>query len=456
MSKIVVALACALPFVLVGCGTGSTSSTTPAAASTGSSSAGSTKPTSQTITFNLASLALGSTVILQGSASSGLPVIYASQTPNTCSVSKNSVTALSLGSCTLTVNQAGNTNYSAAPQVQTIIAVLKAQSITEFYAPTLAVRGLAVVSPVTTSSLPVQLISLTPAVCAVVQNIAVAGVTEGKCTLFAFQVGDDQFAAAPPLTLSTTVTPSNTTLAPNARLAPWMTTAQTGSITADPTTTLEGIYTNKNGDFAFIDGANNFSYYFYYGLLFSSLTQNTDKWTLNSAPAISYPASSTAITANGTFVAKQTFTATAQSFKTITPLVDLTYSKDNGLAATLADVMGNWLFNNGSEQFNLNINSSGVISGTEFDNVGGKCSLTGKIAQTESASQHNMYQLTLNASKVSGSFCNLDVTGPYTGLTALSFAPAGAVDSNGYLPTLGILAQDSATKSPLKLTLLHP
>ena len=461
MSKIIVALACSLPFVLVGCGGESasapllTSPTNPSTAPTGSPSSGPTTPTSQTITFSSAPLALGSTVTLQGSASSGLPVIYASQTPSTCSVSESTVTALALGSCTLTVNQAGNTSFTAAPQVQTIISVLSAQSITGFNAPTLSVRGLAVVNPITTSRLPILLISLTPAVCSVIQNIAVAAVMEGTCTLYAAQAGNDQFAAAPPLTVSTTVTASNTTLAANAKLAPWMTTPQTGSTTTDSTTSLEGIYTNKDGDFAFIDGANHFNYYFYFGLLFGSLTQDTNNWTLNTS-AIIYPKSSTATTAKGTFITKQTFKATAQSFKTISPLVDLTYSKANGFAASQADVMGSWLYNDGLEQFNLTIDSTGAITGTEFDNVGGKCSLMGKIAQTESASQHNMYKITLSASNVSGSFCNLDITGPYTGLAALSFAPAGANESNGYLPTLGILAQDAATNSPLKLTLLQP
>lgn len=469
MSKIVVVLACTLPLILVGCGGGSanapllTSPTNPETPT--STNTSSTTPTSQTVTFSAAALALGSTVVLQGTASSGLPVIYASQTPNTCSVSGSTVTGLSLGSCTLTANQAGNASYTAAPQVLTIIPVLAAQSISGFSAPALTMGGIAVLNPTATSGLPVQITSLTPATCSVQNVVVTASATGGTCTLYASQAGSGQYAAAPYLLVSTTIAPSNTSLNPQAELAPWMATPPTpqqGSTTDDLTSSSEGIYNSTVGDVGFIDGANNFAFYDNYGMLFGAITANAANWTLNSG-ANYYPVPTTAVTANGTFVAKQTFSATAQSFTTLTtqidantstPLLYLNYSKDNGFAASQASVMGKWLYNDGTDQLNLNISATGTITGTVVDNVGGICNLSGAILQTEPTSQHNMYSISFTASDGAGAFCNIS-TKPYNGLAALRFSAAGLNDSNGYIPVLQILIQNTGNGIPLKLAFFN-
>ncbi|WP_312916536.1 Calx-beta domain-containing protein, partial [Stenotrophomonas sp.] len=47
---------------------------------------------------------------------SGEPVVFASTTPSVCTVSGSTVTMVNAGSCALTADQAGNANYSAAPQ----------------------------------------------------------------------------------------------------------------------------------------------------------------------------------------------------------------------------------------------------------------------------------------------------------------------------------------------------
>jgi fibronectin-binding autotransporter adhesin len=75
---------------------------------------------SQTITFApLGNRILGSgtfSVSATGGAS-GNPVTFQSQTLGVCSVSANTVTLLALGTCTIAADQAGNENYSPAPQV---------------------------------------------------------------------------------------------------------------------------------------------------------------------------------------------------------------------------------------------------------------------------------------------------------------------------------------------------
>jgi len=68
-------------------------------------------------------------------ASSGLPVSYSSQTSAVCSVSGSTVTMLSAGNCVIAADQAGDGNWTAAPQVTQAISITPAtQVITGFAA----------------------------------------------------------------------------------------------------------------------------------------------------------------------------------------------------------------------------------------------------------------------------------------------------------------------------------
>ena len=81
-------------------------------------------PVAQTITFALPSSTLvGSSLVLGGTADSGLPVGYASTTPLVCSVSDITLTALAVGTCTVTASQPGDEAYLPAPAVQASMAV---------------------------------------------------------------------------------------------------------------------------------------------------------------------------------------------------------------------------------------------------------------------------------------------------------------------------------------------
>jgi len=93
--------------------TTATSDSSPATAST-------TVPTAtQTITFAQPSdtRADQGPVSLNASASSGLAVSFASSTTGVCTVSGSSVTLVSVGTCTVTASQAGNSSYAAAAPV---------------------------------------------------------------------------------------------------------------------------------------------------------------------------------------------------------------------------------------------------------------------------------------------------------------------------------------------------
>src|SRR5207244_4935124 len=92
---------------------------------------------SQTITFNSTAPSnavyngLTYTVTATGGAS-GNPVTFGSSTPAVCSVSGSTVSFVGPGTCTLTANQTGSTNYAAAPQATQSFTVAKADQTISF------------------------------------------------------------------------------------------------------------------------------------------------------------------------------------------------------------------------------------------------------------------------------------------------------------------------------------
>ena len=89
-------------------------------------------PGSQTISFgSLSNLVVNSgSVALSATASSGLPVSFASTTAGVCTVSGNTVTLLAVGPCSITATQAGNANYLAATAVSQSFTVAPFNGVT--------------------------------------------------------------------------------------------------------------------------------------------------------------------------------------------------------------------------------------------------------------------------------------------------------------------------------------
>ena len=131
---------------------------------------------------------------------SGNPVTF-STSSTACSVSGTTVTLLSAGSCAIDADQAGSTNYEAAPRVTRTFTVSAAgQTIT--FAPipphTLGDADFTV-APTASSGLPV---SLTAAGSCTVSGDVVHLTGVGLCALTATQGGSAQYAAAPPVARS--------------------------------------------------------------------------------------------------------------------------------------------------------------------------------------------------------------------------------------------------------------
>jgi mono/diheme cytochrome c family protein len=168
--------------------------------------------TAQTISFaSPGPQIVGVTKPLSASASSGLPVAFASTTPTVCTVAGNVLTPLAAGNCIVTANQSGNTTFAAAPMVSRTLSVtgsvpvITAQTIT-FASPGPQTVGATISLTASASSgLPVALASTTPSVCTVTGNV-LTSLAVGNCTVTANQSGNASFSAAPMVSRTLSVT----------------------------------------------------------------------------------------------------------------------------------------------------------------------------------------------------------------------------------------------------------
>ena len=104
----------------------------------------------QTLSFGTTpALTLYGTATVLATATSGLAVSYSTTTPTVCSVNASTgiVTNTAAGDCTIAANQAGDTNYIAAPQItQTMTVAASALPMTEPGAPTAVMASLGTVA----------------------------------------------------------------------------------------------------------------------------------------------------------------------------------------------------------------------------------------------------------------------------------------------------------------------
>jgi hypothetical protein len=75
-------------------------------------------PGTQRITFGIAPVltAYETTLVSATGGATGNAVVFASHTPDTCTVVGQTLTSIKAGNCTVSANQSGNANYQAAPQ----------------------------------------------------------------------------------------------------------------------------------------------------------------------------------------------------------------------------------------------------------------------------------------------------------------------------------------------------
>jgi fibronectin type 3 domain-containing protein len=161
----------------------------------------------QVITFPaIPQQAVGNSLTVMATASSGLPVSFSIVQNGNCSISGNVVTFLNGGACGIIASQSGNANFSAAAGVGQVVQVgaPTAQTIT-FAAIGTQNSGTSISLMATASSgLTVSFASTTPAVCTVSGKTAnlIAG---GTCTIVASQAGGGIYSAAPNVSQSFSV-----------------------------------------------------------------------------------------------------------------------------------------------------------------------------------------------------------------------------------------------------------
>jgi hypothetical protein len=146
--------------------------------------------------------------VLAATATSGLAPTYALTSGTACSVTGAGVVTInSIGTCTVTASQAGNTTYAAATPVSELITVSpEADVIT---VPSTVPSSTQVGTPVTigattTSGLPPTYSTSSPA-CTVSATGVVTPVSPGACSITVTQPAAGNFAAATPVTVNLTI-----------------------------------------------------------------------------------------------------------------------------------------------------------------------------------------------------------------------------------------------------------
>jgi len=152
----------------------------------------------QTITFVPPSAAVfGTSFDLAGTATSGLAVSYHSNNPSIATINGTTVTMVGTGNVTITASQAGDKNYTAAPDVNRNINVIKsAQTITFGILPSKTFGDMPFAITATSSSgLPVSFVSSDPAI-ATVNGNTITILAAGVVTITASQAGNDNYIEA--------------------------------------------------------------------------------------------------------------------------------------------------------------------------------------------------------------------------------------------------------------------
>ncbi len=145
-----------------------------------------------TSTFSLAPVA-------SISAPSNLAISYTSATPLICSISGTTVTIITVGTCTIEANQAGDLNFTAATAVQQSITITQAPQVITFGTLTNRAIGSGSFTVAATggaSAIALVYASTTGAVCSVTGGNNVNLLTTGTCTITAAQGGNANYLAA--------------------------------------------------------------------------------------------------------------------------------------------------------------------------------------------------------------------------------------------------------------------
>jgi hypothetical protein len=150
-------------------------------------------------------------ITVSATASSGLTVAFTSATTSVCTVSATTVTLLHIGTCTINANQAGNSDWNTAPQVQQSFTISIGNQGISFTssAPTNATVGGATYMVSATGGGSGNAVSFTidstaSTICSITGS-AVSFTAAGTCVVDANQAGNADWNPAPQAQQSLTV-----------------------------------------------------------------------------------------------------------------------------------------------------------------------------------------------------------------------------------------------------------
>jgi hypothetical protein len=160
---------------------------------------------SQNVTFaQIGDEYAGTNFSLLASASSGLPITFASLTPSVCQIAGNTAIMVAAGGCTLTAQQPGNAVYMQSTVTQGFIVHHANQAITFNPIAAQYVGNPLTLSAFSSSGLPINYVSATLPVCTVSGNTATM-IAPGNCELVAAQAGNAAYFPAPKIAQTFTV-----------------------------------------------------------------------------------------------------------------------------------------------------------------------------------------------------------------------------------------------------------
>ncbi|MEI6335928.1 MAG: hypothetical protein WCS87_15315, partial [Methylococcaceae bacterium] len=200
-------------------------------------------------------LTVDDTATVSATATSNLDVTFTSSTPAVCTINGTTITGNAVGTCTIMANQAGNSNYSPAPQKILNVTITKANQIITFSGATsLILGGTSNISANSSSGSGIPLIfsSTTTAICTVTGS-TVTSITAGVCIIAANQAGNANYTAATPVTQSITIDKVSQTL--TFGTAPTITVGKTGTVTATANSGLAASFSSSTPTVCTVSGS---------------------------------------------------------------------------------------------------------------------------------------------------------------------------------------------------------
>jgi hypothetical protein len=165
---------------------------------------------------NIVYSASGTVPLVASGGNSGNPVVFTTTTPAICGVTGSTLNIAGAGACVIRANQAGNANYTAAPQVTRNVTIVRADQTITFTQPgpdpqpfgttfQIAATGGGSGNPVVFSSTNIERCT--------VAGTTVTPVAVDVCTIRAQQVGNANYNTATPVLRDITISRGVGTLA---------------------------------------------------------------------------------------------------------------------------------------------------------------------------------------------------------------------------------------------------